>query len=246
MSPIHWLPANAPANAFPPVAAAERDPNGLLAVGGDLRPERLLHAYASGIFPWYEAGQPVLWWSPDPRAVLWPNALRITRSLKKKLNRPEFAVTADRAFAEVIAACAEPRRYGSGTWITEEMINAYVELHRLGWAHSFEIWRRDELIGGLYGVAIGRVFFGESMFTRITDASKIAFVKAVRYLQQRDYALIDCQVWSPHVASLGAIRMPRAEFITHLERLRHPSGAPGPWAADFGGPQAAARGCPPA
>lgn len=233
MSPIRWLPPDAPLDAFPPVATAEREPNGLLAAGGDLRPERLLHAYRAGIFPWYESGQPVLWWSPDPRAVLWPQALRVTRSLRKKLRRPEFTVTADRAFADVITACAEPRRYTSGTWITPEMVAAYRALHGLGHAHSFEIWRGGELVGGLYGVALGRVFFGESMFTRISDASKIAFVRAVRYLQGRACALIDCQVWSPHVASLGATRMPRSEFIAQVGVLTGAADDAGSWSDDF-------------
>jgi leucyl/phenylalanyl-tRNA---protein transferase len=233
MSPIRWLSPDAPPDAFPPVCEAERDPNGLLAVGADLKPERLLHAYGAGIFPWYETGQPVLWWSPDPRAVLRPERLHVARSLRKKLAKRDFSVTADQAFDAVIAACAEPRRYTSGTWITTEMAAAYRQLHALGWAHSFETWREGQLVGGLYGISIGRVFFGESMFSRISDASKIAFVRAVRYLQHRDCALIDCQVWSEHIASLGATQMPRAEFIDHLKMLCKEPGAAADWSDDF-------------
>jgi leucyl/phenylalanyl-tRNA---protein transferase len=233
MSPIRWLSPDAAADAFPPVDEAQRDPNGLLAVGADLKPERLLHAYRMGIFPWYEAGQPVLWWSPDPRAVLRPEALHVARSLRKKLAKPVFSVTADRAFDAVIAACAEPRRYTHGTWITDEMASAYRELNALGWAHSFETWSEGQLVGGLYGVSIGRVFFGESMFSRISDASKIAFARAVRYLQHRGCALVDCQVWSEHIASLGATQMPRAQFIAHLKTLCKDARAASDWSDDF-------------
>ena len=216
MSAIRWLSAGADVDAFPPPHLALDEPNGLLAAGGDLRPERLLSAYRRGIFPWYERGQPILWWCPDPRAVLFPDGLRVSRSLRRVVRREVFRITADTAFDRVIRACAEPRRYGAGTWITDEMAVAYRSLHALGWAHSFEAWRDGELAGGLYGVAIGRVFFGESMFARVTDASKAAFVATVRYLAARGFELIDCQVASAHLRSLGATDVPRERFLRML------------------------------
>jgi leucyl/phenylalanyl-tRNA--protein transferase len=201
----------------------------LLAAGGDLRPDRLLAAYPRGIFPWYEEGQPILWWSPDPRAVLWPDRLRISRSLGRTIKRGGLAVTMDTDFDGVLAGCAGPRRYGTATWITADMARAYRTLHRLGWAHSVETWRQGTLVGGLYGVGIGRVFFGESMFSRVTDASKVALVALVRDLKQRDFALIDCQVASEHLTSLGAVALPRAEFLQHLRDLCDPPGLPHSW-----------------
>jgi leucyl/phenylalanyl-tRNA--protein transferase len=233
MSPIRWLSAEDPPESFPPPAQAELDPNGLLAVGADLGPERLLYAYTAGIFPWYEEGQPVLWWSPDPRSVLWPHSLRVSRSLRRKLKRGDFQVSADRAFSQVLAACAEPRSYGSGTWITAEMAAAYRALHALGWAHSFETWQDGRLVGGLYGVYIGRVFFGESMFARSRDASKVAFVKAVSYLESVGCALIDCQVSSPHLESLGATTLPRERFLSVLDALCTDRGSPASWNEPF-------------
>jgi len=219
MSSLCWLPRDGRADRFPPVERALKEPNGLLAAGGDLAPERLLAAYKQGIFPWYEDGQPILWWSPDPRAVLRPADLKISRSLRRSVTRRGFELRVDTAFARVVAACAEPRRYGGGTWITAEMAEAYERLHELGWAHSFETWAGGELVGGLYGVAIGRAFFGESMFTRVTDASKVALVNAVAFLSGRGVELIDCQVASAHLKSLGAVDIPREEFLALIRNL---------------------------
>ncbi len=233
MSGIRWLPAGAGVDAFPPPHLALDEPNGLLAAGGDLRPERLLSAYRRGIFPWYERGQPILWWCPNPRAVLFPEDLRVSRSLRRVVRREIFRITADTAFDRVIRACAAPRRYGTGTWITDEMSDAYRLLHTLGWAHSFEAWRDGELAGGLYGVAIGRVFFGESMFARVTDASKAAFVAAVSYLRARDIGLIDCQIASAHLTSLGAVDIPRKRFLKLLKELCAEPGRVETWTADF-------------
>lgn len=201
---------------FPPVALAT--PEGLVAVGGDLSSERLLQAYRHGIFPWYNPGQPILWWSPDPRTVLWPHKLHIARSLRKTLRRGEFRVTFDHAFTDVIDACAGPRRrHPSGaTWITSDMRAAYCRLHHAGHAHSVEIWSGTTLVGGLYGVALGAAFFGESMFSHATDASKVALVYLVDSLRSWGYTLIDCQVASPHLFSLGAEEIPRSDFILAL------------------------------
>jgi leucyl/phenylalanyl-tRNA--protein transferase len=229
MKSLHWLSRADAADRFPPASEALTDPNGLLAAGGDLEPERLLAAYARGIFPWYEQGQPILWWSPDPRAVLWPDDLNVSRSLRRSLTKHGFEFKIDEAFDAVIAACAEPRRYGAGTWITSDVARAYRRLHELGWAHSFESWRGGVLVGGMYGVAIGRVFFGESMFTRATDASKVALVRAVEFLREREFALLDCQVASAHTTSLGASTVPRTEFLALLATLCNPPGTPGSW-----------------
>jgi leucyl/phenylalanyl-tRNA--protein transferase len=214
-----WLSPERRADAFPPVSQALTEPNGLLTAGGDLTPERLLAAYRKGIFPWYQDGQPILWWSPDPRAVLMPDGLKVSRSLRRSLRRRGFEFRVDTAFELVVAACAEPRRYGGGTWITTEMAEAYGRLHDLGWAHSFETWRDGRLVGGLYGVAIGRAFFGESMFSRETDASKVALVHGVDFLRSLETELIDCQIASAHTRSLGAVDMPRAEFLTLVATL---------------------------
>jgi leucyl/phenylalanyl-tRNA---protein transferase len=208
--------------AFPPPDLAE---DGLLAVGGDLRPERLLTAYSQGIFPWYEDGLPILWHSPDPRMVLRAEDLHVPRSLAKTMRRRPYQVTLDSAFRDVVGACAATARPGQeGTWITAEMIEAYVVLHRLGFAHSVEAWRGDELVGGLYGVSLGAVFFGESMFSRAPDASKVAFVTLVRDLARRDIRLIDCQVHTEHLARFGATEWPRARFLKALAiALRNPT-----------------------
>lgn len=206
-------------HSFPPVEEALTEPNGLLAVGGDLSPTRLLAAYRHGIFPWYNRGEPVLWWSPDPRLVLFPEKLKVARSLRKTLQRGEFWVTFDQAFTQVIDGCATPRKQEGGTWITPEMKVAYSRLHELGYAHSVESWYQGELVGGLYGVAIGRVFFGESMFYRRTDASKAAFVTLVESLRRWQYGLIDCQVCTNHLISLGAEEIPRQRFIRLLDEL---------------------------
>ncbi len=215
---LYWLPADDDEAPFPPVELALRDPDGLLAFGGSLSVQRLLHAYRQGIFPWYSKGQPIMWWSPDPRAVLFPDDLNVSRSLRKTLKKELYNVTLDTAFAEVMDACAEPRDDDAGTWITDEMKDAYYDLHQQGHAHSVEAWQDDELVGGLYGVAIGKVFFGESMFTRRSDASKVAFVHLVQQLKNWGYALIDCQVHSGHLASFGAANIPRAEFISLLNK----------------------------
>jgi leucyl/phenylalanyl-tRNA--protein transferase len=219
MSSLLWLSRHQRAEEFPPASEALSEPNGLLAAGGDLEPERLLAAYRRGIFPWYQEGQPILWWSPDPRAVLWPNGLKVSRSLRRSMRKRGFEFRVDTEFERVVAACAEPRRYGSGTWITTEMATAYARLHRLGWAHSFETWQQGRLVGGLYGVAIGHAFFGESMFTRVTDASKVALVHAVSFLRERGTQVIDCQVASAHTQSLGAVDIPRAQFLSLIGEL---------------------------
>lgn len=200
---------------FPPAAAAEA--NGLLAVGGDLSPERLLLAYSSGIFPWFSPGDPLLWWSPDPRSLLeFPN-LHISRSLYKVLRQQRFRVSFNQAFAAVITACAEEReRTGEGTWISPGMQAAYTELHRRGYAHSVECWQGEELVGGLYGLSFGRGFFGESMFHRRSDASKVAFIELARLLAAGGFAFLDCQLPTPHLASLGATEVPRQQFLSRL------------------------------
>ncbi len=206
-------------DSFPPVARALVDPNGLLAAGGDLSPERLLEAYRNGIFPWFSPSDPILWWSPNPRMVLFPSDLRLSASLKKTLKRACFKVTTDQAFEQVVRACAAPRAGENGTWIVEEMIAAYCELYRLGHAHSVEVWMGDELAGGLYGVAIGKMFYGESMFSKRTDGSKIAFAHMAKQLERWGFGMIDCQMYTPHLASLGAREIPRAEFVACLQDL---------------------------
>jgi leucyl/phenylalanyl-tRNA--protein transferase len=207
---------------FPDVSLALAEPAGLLAIGGSLAPDCLLRAYRRGIFPWFEDGQPILWWSPDPRLVLFPERLRVSRSLRKTLRNGGFQVSFDRGFSAVIRACGEPRAPGAGTWITTEMIDAYERLHRLGHAHSVEVWHEGKLVGGLYGVAIGRVFFGESMFHRRTDASKVAFVALVRQLSAAGFEMIDCQMETAHLRSLGAETLPRAEFVERLAACDQP------------------------
>jgi leucyl/phenylalanyl-tRNA---protein transferase len=214
---------------FPDVSLALSDPNGLLAVGGNLGPACLLQAYRHGIFPWYEAGQPILWWSPDPRMVLFPSSLRVSRSLRKVIRQQRFRVSFDRAFEAVIRACSAPRDEDHpGTWITEEMISAYIRLHDLGYAHSVETWQDDELVGGVYGIGLGRVFFGESMFHQRSDASKVALVHLVRRLEAWGCAVIDCQMETPHLASMGAETIDRREFTGLLSRCDQP-GIPACW-----------------
>ena len=226
---IPWLEDDEP---FPPVDRALTDPNGLLAAGGALPVDRLLRAYRRGIFPWYSEGQPVLWWSPDPRMVLRPGAIAISRSLRKQLRRSDFEVRTDTAFVRVVRACAEPRDGQPGTWITSEMATAYANLHEAGYAHSVETWIGSELAGGLYGVSIGRMFFGESMFSRASDASKIALAHLARQLERWEFGLIDCQMSTPHLASLGAREMPRAEFIRSLVELVNYATRLGAWRFD--------------
>ena len=227
-----WLDPRDPDGPFPPVRHALREPDGLLAVGGDLAPARLLRAYRQGIFPWYNAGQPILWWSPDPRTILLPGEAHLSRSLHRTLRKAPFHVTLDQAFAHVIAACAEPRPGADGTWITPEMQAAYTELHRLGHAHSVEAWQGDDLVGGLYGMAIGRAFFGESMFSRQADASKVAFAHLVRQLRDWDFELIDCQMQTSHLARFGARPVPRDDFLRRLEWACPRPGVPSPWRLD--------------
>ena len=201
---------------FPPVERAMQDPDGLLAVGGDLSKQRLLLAYSHGIFPWYEDDQPLLWWSPDPRAVIEPQNVKISRSLRKRLRRQEFEVKVDTAFDDVVKRCQNPRAYSNETWITNEMRQAYLALHLDGYAHSIECYQDKELVGGLYGVSIGRLFFGESMFHAATDASKVAFVALCRLLRQQGCPLVDCQMPNPHIMSLGVETISRSEFMLYL------------------------------
>jgi len=213
---ITWLSPDDPPERFPPHEAALSDPPGLLAAGGDLRPERLLAAYRRGIFPWYSPGQPVLWWSPDPREVLLPQQFHRSRSLTRAMRTRGFTLHQDRDFAAVVAACAAPRTSSPGTWITPEMQQAYCRLHEHGFAHSYETWCAGELVGGLYGVQLERVFFGESMFSRLTDASKAALAGLVDHCVAQDIELIDCQLASGHLRSLGSRPMPRREFLSYL------------------------------
>jgi leucyl/phenylalanyl-tRNA--protein transferase len=221
---IAWISTNDPPEAFPDISRAMREPDGLLAAGGDLGEARLLTAYRLGIFPWYDAGQPILWWSPDPRCVLCPGEFHASRRLRRELRRSNAEIRFNTRFDDVVAACAEPRPGQHGTWITHEMIAAYTRLHVDGWAHSIEVWACDTLIGGLYGVAIGRVFFGESMFSRQSNASKYALFTVSQYLQTKGFALIDCQVMSHHLTTLGATLMPRDQFAGVLETACEPPG----------------------
>lgn len=227
--PIYQLPRQL---LFPDPRLA--DPSGLLAVGGDLSPERLVLAYRSGIFPWYSEGQPLLWWSPDPRTVLETADLHVGRSLRKRIRQQPYRITMDRAFERVIAACAgAPRPGQSGTWITEEMQQAFVRLHHLGHAHSAEAWDGEgRLVGGLYGVAIGRSFAGESMFAQASDASKIAFVHLARQVHLWGFPLIDCQMHTEHLARFGAHEISREAYLTRLDALSTVPGRPGPWSFD--------------
>lgn len=235
-----WIDPRDKTFDFPDVRLALKEPDGLLAIGGDLSPDRLAAAYRHGIFPWFNHDQPILWWSPDPRAVLFPDQLKVSRSLRKTLRKSPFTVTADRAFSEVIEACSGPRdndlnsngENESGTWITEEMKLAYKQFHDAGFAHSVECWSDDELVGGLYGVAIGQVFFGESMFTRQTDASKVAFVYLVKQLVQWGFRLIDCQIYSSHLESLGAESISREKFTQLLNQYCEQPGKSGHWQID--------------
>lgn len=213
-APLPWLDKES--FDFPDPDTALRLPNGLLAAGGDLRPERLLQAYLRGIFPWFDSSQPPLWWTPDPRMVLFPDELHVSRSMQKLLKRAEFVIKSDTDFAGVVAACAAPRPGASGTWITPAMQSAYQRLFELGYAHSVEVWDGTQLIGGLYGVALGEVFFGESMFSRKSNTSKLAFIHLVRGLARGGYRLIDCQVANPHLESLGARNIPRRDFMRYL------------------------------
>jgi leucyl/phenylalanyl-tRNA---protein transferase len=213
---LPYLSAQSP---FPDLQQALQAPNGLLAAGADLSPARLLSAYRAGIFPWFNAGEPILWWSPNPRMVLLPSQFQVSHSLKKVLRQHKFEVRFDRQFTQVMYACAAPRKGLAGTWIHEDMIAAYRELHEQGYAHSVEVWQGDELIGGLYGMAIGRMFYGESMFSAQPNGSKIALAYLCKQLARWQFTLIDCQMYTPHLASLGAREIPRDEFIRQLTEL---------------------------
>ena len=240
MSGLPWLDPYDDTQPFPNPEHALEEPDGLLAVGGNLSPQRLLRAYRNGIFPWYSAGQPILWWSPNPRTVLFPDHIKISRSLCKTLKKKVFSVAMDTAFERVLQRCGEPRRHEPGTWITPAISVAYRRLHQLGYAHSVEAWHGGQLVGGLYGIAIGRVFYGESMFSRMSDASKVALVALCQQLQRWEFALIDCQMHTAHLHSLGAEDIPRRTFI---ELLRHccplPGGPLGAWRLDEDLPRAA-------
>jgi leucyl/phenylalanyl-tRNA--protein transferase len=213
------IPLLHPETSFPPVEQALRSPNGLLAAGGDLSSARLLKAYRQGIFPWFSEGEPILWWSPEPRMVLFPNEFKISRSLRKTLRNGQYEIRTDSAFEQVMRACAAPREGANGTWIHDEMIAAYCDLHRMGYAHSVETWINGELVGGLYGMALGRMFYGESMFSFKTDASKIAVAHLAAQLEKWNFGMIDCQMNTPHLTSLGAREIPRKDFITRLQDL---------------------------
>lgn len=214
---------------FPSTREALQSPNGLLAWGGDLHPQRLLAAYRAGIFPWYSEGQPVLWWSPAPRCVIFPDEVHLSTRTRRRYNSGRYRLSADTAFDEVVAACAAPRNDDTGTWITAEMHEAYSKLHAMGYAHSLEVWQDDELCGGIYGLALGSVFFGESMFSRCTDASKIALVALCRHLNSRHFGLLDCQVGNPHLFRMGACQIGRESFEDWLETLVHQQRNPGSW-----------------
>jgi leucyl/phenylalanyl-tRNA--protein transferase len=220
---VVWLTADDPPATFPPVEDALREPDGLLAAGGDLATERLLAAYRKGIFPWYDKGQPLLWWSPDPRCVFLKNDLHLSQRLHKQLRRSSAEVRFNTAFGDVIRACAGPRRHQQGTWITDDMVAAYQRLHDTGWAHSIEIWQDGRLIGGLYGLIIGKVVFGESMFSRQSNASKIALLVLDRLLDAGTIGLVDCQVQSSHLLSLGGSVIPRSQFTGLLDTLCEPA-----------------------
>lgn len=226
------IPVLGPSDPFPPVDRALADPNGLLAAGGGLSVARLIDGYARGIFPWFSHGDPVLWWTPDPRMVLVPEELRVSRSLARRLRKGGFVVTADTRFADVLAACAAPRRDDAGTWLVPAMRRAYAALHEAGVAHSIEVWMDGELAGGLYGVALGRMFFGESMFSRRTDGSKIAMAALARQMRAWDMPLIDCQLETDHLSSLGARLIPRREFTRLVDDLVRRPATPARWRLD--------------
>ncbi len=233
---LHWLDPRDPNQAFPPPQKAMRDPNGLLAIGGDLSVPRLIRAYSSGIFPWYNPNEPILWWCPDPRAVLEPGEFHVSRSLAKKLRKADYAVTLDHAFADVLEACTAARGGSHGTWLGPDMKRAYRELREHGIAHSAEVWRNGRLIGGLYGVALGRAFFGESMFSIETDGSKIALYWLCRQLQAWGFELIDCQIASEHLQTLGAVEIPRERFLTRLRQAMLQAGRSGDWRYEIAAP----------
>lgn len=241
---LHWLDPRDPQQPFPPAHLAMRDPNGLLAIGGDLSVARLIRAYSQGIFPWYNPDEPILWWSPDPRAVLVPTDLHVSSSLRKSIRRANYAVTLDTAFGDVLTQCSGPRSRSRGTWLGSEMREAYAQLHARGYAHSVEVWRAGELIGGLYGVALGRVFFGESMFSRQDDASKLALYWLCQQLIAWDFGLIDCQVGSAHLKSLGATDVSRERFSNLLRVAVSRPPRTGLWRFDIAVPAAREHAAP--
>lgn len=226
---LFWLGSDDPPESFPPVTEALSEPEGLLAAGGDLNADRLLYAYRKGIFPWYGSGQPLLWWSPDPRCVFLPGDFHFTKRAQRELRRSTAEIRINTAFGEVIRACAGPRRSEQGTWITQEMLLAYERLHELGWAHSIEIWQSGKLSGGLYGLAIGKAFFGESMFSVTPNASKISLLLLSQMLDSGDFELLDCQVVSSHLVSLGARRLARRDFIKKLDSACNPANPFASW-----------------
>jgi leucyl/phenylalanyl-tRNA--protein transferase len=226
------IPLLGPHDVFPPVDEALDEPDGLLAAGADLSVPRLIDAYAHGIFPWFNAGDPILWWSPNPRTVLAPREFHISRSLRKRLRQPDITVTADTIFARVLRECAAPRDGEPGTWLIPSMQTAYLALHRLGLAHSIEVWSDDVLAGGLYGVSMGRIFFGESMFSRQRDGSKIALAYLAAQLARWEFPLIDCQLETDHLLSLGARSISREAFVREVNRLVRLSSAPVKWQFD--------------
>jgi leucyl/phenylalanyl-tRNA--protein transferase len=238
---LHMIPVLGPRDPFPPLDRALRRPNGLLAIGRNLSVSTLVEAYAQGVFPWFSEGDPILWWSPDPRMVLFPQELHVAKSLARRLKKKDFRVTADTAFGDVIRACAAPRGGEPGTWINRRMITAYERLHTAGIAHSIETWMDGQLAGGLYGVAIGRAFFGESMFARRTDASKIALVHMVRQLERWGVGLIDCQMKTEHLATFGAREIPRREFLERVRGLVAQPPVPPPWLLEPASPRAGSR-----
>ncbi|MBB5863119.1 leucyl/phenylalanyl-tRNA--protein transferase [Xanthomonas arboricola] len=240
---LPYLLAADPAAAFPPAEDALREPDGLLAIGGDLSPQRLLTAYAHGVFPWFSEGQPILWWSPDPRMVFRTDGVRLSSRFKRHLRSSTWTVRADTAFAQVIAACASIPRVGQdGTWITPRMQQAYIELHHLGHAHSLEVFDGARLVGGIYGVAIGQMFFGESMFSAASGGSKVALAALAAYLHASGWPLLDAQVENPHLLRLGAQRLPRAQFLQHVQSQVARPAAPGKWSAHYGERPASALG----
>jgi leucyl/phenylalanyl-tRNA--protein transferase len=228
-TPITWLSPSDPPEAFPDVERALIEPDGLLAAGGDLSSERLLAAYRRGIFPWYEESQPILWWSPNPRCILRPDSFHVAKRLQRQIRRSPLTVSFNSAFPQVIRACADDRASQTGTWITPQMLSAYEQLHDEGWAHSIEVMDGNELVGGVYGLCIGRVFFGESMFSAQANASKIALLALTKHMLASGMPLTDCQVLSPHLLTLGATTMPRAEFVQTLNESCEPANKHQDW-----------------
>jgi len=231
-NPITWLGPSDPPDAFPDVDCALVEPDGLLAAGGDLSSERLLAAYRRGIFPWYEEGQPILWWSPNPRCVLRPESLHVATRLRRTIKASSLTLSFNSAFGAVIRACAAKRKSQQGTWITQQMLSAYERLHDEGWAHSIEVMDGKRLVGGVYGLCIGRVFFGESMFSAQANASKIALLGLSNHMLDNRMPLIDCQVVSPHLLTLGATLMPRTEFARTLNELCQPANRHQDWPSE--------------